>query len=113
MSLSIANFINLIVNDFLMVYIEPEKKKEYGVWIAFFVLVVLVVLLGSYIYFNEYKSSPPDCNSSYEQGFRDGASQGVNESIKFFLASGNNCSIVSINYEGNKYGFVDVTCLNR
>jgi hypothetical protein len=111
---------------------EPVKKKSNWLLIIFICILFssLLALVGWIYYhdgFNKGVASVPDINNSYNsgyssgyndgvnysytKGYADGTQYGLNASILGLLYYAQNCSVATVNYSGQIYGFVDATCV--
>jgi hypothetical protein len=102
--------------------VEPEKYKlSIAHKILGVIFIVIISALTIYIMIQNYEECPeyPICdlnnsfNTGYSNGYNDGVGYAVNRTAEQILAYSRNCSIVSMNYSNNVFGFIDVTCINN
>lgn len=101
--------------------VKPVKRRDWSIIIVYlFMVLVMMVLIGLIFYQKGVDSVPvsnvsfnDSYNSGYVVGYNSGVDYAVNATINSLLYYAHNCSVATINYSSQIYGFVDATCIKR
>jgi hypothetical protein len=101
--------------------VKPKIVVGWGSLVVFLLMVLGLLVVIGLIFYQKGVDSVPVSNFSvndsynlgYSTGYNSGVGYAVNATINSLLYYARNCSVATINYSSQVFGFVDATCISR